>query len=62
MDENQKEQTKKKTVAFLKHLGETFAVKAAASAGVTVGVMVTLRIVLPKSAAYQATTFTTASK
>lgn len=61
MDETQKQQTKK-AISFAKMLGEVFAVKAAASAGVTLGVMVTLKLVLPKSAAYQATTFTSASK
>ena len=59
MDEAKKAQTKKKSIGFAKMLGEVFAVKAAASAGVTVGVMLTLKVLLPKSAAYQAASFST---
>jgi hypothetical protein len=34
-------------VVFAKQLGETFAMKAAASAGATAGIMIVLRITLP---------------
>jgi len=62
MGETSAKTTKNDAIIFAKKLGWKFSMNAAASAGITFGVMAVLRIVLPNSAVQTATVNTSSTK